>query len=367
MVPGEASPPASWPGVVEELAVQEVDELKEEPKPETLKEKPEDSEDPKAADAKNRASAKSAAESADGTKNRESAVSAKTAKSEEGGRTYGRSSNPSRKGWERRMRSSGASFRASSHSKASAATNPAPGGGTRAPPPVAVDPESKIPVAQCRQVVLVPVLPKGTGYSKSSRHSGQTVLSAISRMTRLSQAGEDFRHHFGTAQTLQPQIAGAMGAKAALRDDVETWDADGISVEGEGPTKRASIPKDVRLPAFLIVLSCFCNTASYTIEFATFAIFFKQVHNWNAAIWASLAQTAGDVRAAIAMQIIPAIFPDNFEEDEAGPIKRFFHYIVSQPYTLTTPLVTWVLFNAQLIHRNHDQNPITSQKKIHQE
>ena len=146
---------------------QEVDELKEEPKPETLKEKPEDSGDPKpdsgdpkAADAKNRASAKSAAESADGTKNRASAVSAKTAKSEEGGRTYGRSSNPSRKGWERRMRSSGASFRASSHSKASAATNPAPGGGTRAPPPVAVDPESKIPVAQCRQVLLVPVLPK---------------------------------------------------------------------------------------------------------------------------------------------------------------------------------------------------------------
>ena len=132
-------------------------------------------------------------------------------------------------------------------------------------------------------------------------------------MTRLSQAGEDFRHHFGTAQTLQPQIAGAMGAKAALRDDVETWDADGISVEGEGPTKRASIPKDVRLSAFLIVLNCFCNTASYVIEFAAFAIFFKQVHNWNEAIWASIAQTAGDVMAAIAMQIIAAIFQYSYD------------------------------------------------------
>ena len=146
------------------------------------------------------------------------------------------------------------------------------------------------------------------------------MVTALSRMTRLSEAGEDYRHHFGTAGALQPQIVGATGAKAALRDDVETWDADGNVVEQEGPTKRASIPKDVRLPAFLIVLNCFCNTACYAIEFVTFAIFFKQVHNWNEAIWASLAQTAGDVMAAIAMQIIPAILPDNFDEDEAGPI-----------------------------------------------
>ena len=147
VVPGEASPPASWPGVVEELAVQEVDELKEEPKPETSKEKPQDlydpkpdSGDPKAADAKNRASA----------------VSAKTAKSEEGGRHIWQVFQPQPK----RLGETDCGVVASSHSKASAATNPAPGGGTRAPPPVAVDPESKIPVAQCRQVVLVPVLPK---------------------------------------------------------------------------------------------------------------------------------------------------------------------------------------------------------------
>lgn len=37
----------------------------------------------------------------------------------------------------------------------------------------------------------------------------------------------------------------------------------------------------LRWPAFLIVLSCLCNTGSYAIEFATFAIYFKQVHNWN--------------------------------------------------------------------------------------
>ena len=162
----------------------------------------------------------------------------------------------------------------------------------------------------------------------------------VSRMTSLSKAGKDFRHHFGTAGALQPQIVGATGAKAALRD-VETWhvDGDGNVEENSGPvpTKRASIPKDVRLPAFLIVLNCFCSTASYVIEFSTFAIFFKQEHNWNVAVFASLAQTAGDVMAAIAMQVIPAIFPDSFNKAEAGPIRRFFHYIWCRSPTPSPP------------------------------
>lgn len=48
-----------------------------------------------------------------------------------------------------------------------------------------------------------------------------------------------------------------------------------------------------RLPAFLILLTGFCNNASYTLEFATFAIYFKQVHNWNEApcSWAATWKT----------------------------------------------------------------------------
>lgn len=34
--------------------------------------------------------------------------------------------------------------------------------------------------------------------------------------------------------------------------------------------------KDIRTPSFLIVLCCFNNTAVYVLEFATFAIFFKE-------------------------------------------------------------------------------------------
>ena len=38
-----------------------------------------------------------------------------------------------------------------------------------------------------------------------------------------------------------------------------------------------------RFPSALIVLCCLCNTCSYTIEFATFAVYFRQVHKWNEA------------------------------------------------------------------------------------
>lgn len=37
----------------------------------------------------------------------------------------------------------------------------------------------------------------------------------------------------------------------------------------------------LRIPAFFVLLSCLCNTGCYAIEFATFAIYFKEAHNWS--------------------------------------------------------------------------------------
>jgi len=39
----------------------------------------------------------------------------------------------------------------------------------------------------------------------------RTVLTAFSRVTTLSQAGEDFSHHFLTRSVLLPEIVGATG------------------------------------------------------------------------------------------------------------------------------------------------------------
>ena len=48
----------------------------------------------------------------------------------------------------------------------------------------------------------------------------------------------------------------------------------------------------LRFPALLIVLCSLCNNCSYSVEFNNFAIYFKEVHNWNEAtlqiLWNSI-------------------------------------------------------------------------------
>eukprot|EP00435_Cladocopium_sp_Y103_P011245 s69_g2.t3 len=181
---------------------------------------------------------------------------------------------------------------------------------------------------------------KHTGWTSVTRQTAKTVLTAFTKMTALSEAGEHFRHHFGTRNVLLPEIAGATGAERVMR---EVMDED----EGKIPARAGigAIPADVRLPALLIVLTAFLNNCVYAMEFATFAIYFKQVHNWKEATLASIAQTAGDLVAAIAMQVIPALFTGGYDPDEAGCVRRSFHHITSQPYNLSFILATWILFN----------------------
>ena len=186
--------------------------------------------------------------------------------------------------------------------------------------------------------------------------TAKTVFTAMSRMTALSEAGQDFHHHFGTNLATMPHIVGRTGAKRVLRDEGEYFD-EGDSckektpaiTETAGTKTRSKIPKDIRLPVFLIVLNCFTNTATYVIEFSTFALFFKEVHSWNEATPASLAQTAGDVVAALMMQVIPFLMPGGYDPDEAGPCSKFWHSLTSQPYTITCVLVSWMVFNACLL------------------
>ena len=128
------------------------------------------------------------------------------------------------------------------------------------------------------------------------------------------------------------------------------------------------------------------------MEFATYAILFKKVHNWNEAalLWteflstpslfeafflfspqgpkggikdywkdftgrasseatlAGIAQTAGDLMAAIAMQVIPVLIQTEYNPDEASCLRRFFHNLISEPYNLSIGLATWVIFHIGL-------------------
>ena len=55
---------------------------------------------------------------------------------------------------------------------------------------------------------------------------------------------------------------------------------------------------------------------------------------------AGIAQTAGDLVAAFSMQLIPVLMSGEFDPNQAGCLRRFFHHITSQPYNLSF----WVVF-----------------------
>ena len=63
---------------------------------------------------------------------------------------------------------------------------------------------------------------------------------------------------------------------------------------------------------------------------------------------AGIAQTAGDLTAAIAMRVIPALIRTEYSLDEAGCLRRFFHHLTSEPYHLSFCLAAWVIFHLGL-------------------
>ena len=185
---------------------------------------------------------------------------------------------------------------------------------------------------------------RNSGRSGRTGNTKGTALTALSRLTSLSEAGESLRHITGTNSALQPTIATATGEGGMLRDVLLGNAAQELVPEEElGPT-HLFIPKDLRVPAVLLFCNSFCSYVSYVVEFATYSIFFKEVHNWDQATFASMAQTSGDLVAAIAIQVLPFVMPE-IDPDEAGFFGRHFHYLTSPPYGLGLTLFVWVLCN----------------------
>ena len=56
-----------------------------------------------------------------------------------------------------------------------------------------------------------------TRRSRQSDHTERSQMSTFSRMMSLSQAGEDFRHHFRTNSSVLSEIVGATGQKSVMQ------------------------------------------------------------------------------------------------------------------------------------------------------
>ncbi|CAK9018405.1 Uncharacterized protein SCF082_LOCUS14077 [Durusdinium trenchii] len=187
-------------------------------------------------------------------------------------------------------------------------------------------------------------------------HLRHSVTSAASRLTKQTMKSHKSFHTVntkgskGTQGTFLSKVTGVTNLKDsenlehtflannALRPTVQTTRAGEPRGDEAEDKKTKGIPKDLRIPALLIVMCCLNNNLSYVLEFSTFAIFFKEYHGWNSALWASLAQSAGDLTAAIMMKLLGAATDD---DEEAGILRR----LTKQPYSLSCLLFIWLLCN----------------------
>jgi len=193
-----------------------------------------------------------------------------------------------------------------------------------------------------------------TAQSRGTMHTMRTIGTALTKMTSLSHAGEGLQH----AYSLEPTIITAKGGSGAARNDAKSdWEdaygeveeIEGPKSPGEGSAKaQRGIPKDLRLPVALILSSCLCNTLGYVTLYSRFAIFFKEVHDFNAT-FAGMAQTGGDIIAATVIKVIPLLFSADFDPVEAGWFLRNWHFIISQPYNVSLNLMAWIVLNLCII------------------
>ena len=170
--------------------------------------------------------------------------------------------------------------------------------------------------------------------SGDSASTCRTALTARSRATGITSLtsfkdSDGYQHLFGANGALLPTIAQPAG----------------LEMKGEEKASK-QVPPDLWVPVALIVLCFFNNLFSQVIEFATFAIYFKEYHGWESATWASLAQSGGDLMAIVMMKVLPNKVDDETEDvEDVGFLKR----CVMQPYDMCSFLLGWILCNLGMV------------------
>eukprot|EP00929_Paragymnodinium_shiwhaense_P057677 TRINITY_DN28880_c0_g1_i4.p1 TRINITY_DN28880_c0_g1~~TRINITY_DN28880_c0_g1_i4.p1 ORF type:complete len:538 (+),score=69.14 TRINITY_DN28880_c0_g1_i4:52-1665(+) len=88
-------------------------------------------------------------------------------------------------------------------------------------------------------------------------------------------------------------LSQAMHCASPQPGQVETEDS-----REETPKAAASLSNVLIMPAIATAVAQFATNWSYLCEWATFAIFFREEHNWDNAFWAGFTQMIGDIVGA---------------------------------------------------------------------
>lgn len=115
------------------------------------------------------------------------------------------------------------------------------------------------------------------------------------------------------------------------------------------------IPASIRLPCVAVALALAANGYAYQSEWSTYALYFREEHNWTSAMLAGVCQMAGDVVGAL-MLIVSARLtgskPTKALSEHSEQQTRPRCPLLSKPYNLAMLLGAWVVLNMGLTMRS---------------
>ncbi|CAE7318582.1 unnamed protein product [Symbiodinium sp. CCMP2592] len=144
---------------------------------------------------------------------------------------------------------------------------------------------------------------RGRRGSLQSRMSLASMASRPGDRGAPGQGARQLKTTFSGRRASVASMATLVDDLALVAEMTPEIEAHGVDPQGEQTKGRTPLPKDLYLPAALLGILSLANFFTYQVEWCTYALYFKDVHGWTQATWSGLAQTAGDVLAAVVMKI----------------------------------------------------------------
>lgn len=111
------------------------------------------------------------------------------------------------------------------------------------------------------------------------------------------------------------------------------------------------LPRSMRLPCIVVALALGTNAYAYQSEWSTYALYFREEHNWTSAMWAGICQMSGDVIGAFVLVLAAKLRSSKssvVQSECSEQPRRSRCPLFSKPYNIALLLGAWVVLNMGL-------------------
>lgn len=108
------------------------------------------------------------------------------------------------------------------------------------------------------------------------------------------------------------------------------------------------IPRSIRWPCLAVAIAVGVNSYAYQCEWSTYALYFREEHNWHSAMWAGICQMSGDVFAAIILTVAARMRGSEVHAEDSERQTQSGCALFSKPYHIAWLLVAWIILNIGL-------------------